>query len=397
VTAAPRPPAVLLGGNENAVSVARSLAASGVSVTALGERDAQVRFSRACHVFATGRGEGEPQARWLAWLEQGGAPGAVVLACSDDGLELIARNRSDLDTLGYHPMELNPDAALAILDKRRTHELAERAGIPTPAYAVPANETELELVAAAVAYPCCVKPLVSHVFRRRAPGRGKLLVVANPEELTRVWRELAALGVETMVTELVPGGDETNFMYHAYTEPDGGVLFELLEHKLRQHPPVFGDGCYRIAEWDDEIAALGLRFLHEARAYGVAEVELKRDPRDGTVRLIECNYRFSSANELPRVAGADPGLIAYHRALGEPPPPPGGRRDGVRLWHPADDFLTFVAYRRRGELTAAAWVRSLLHRQYVPVFRWSDPLPTVAYHLLRAYRLARKPFHRAPQ
>src|SRR5687768_12650940 len=131
-------------------------------------------------------------------------------------------------------MELDGEAALAILDKRRTYELAEAAGIPTPAYAVPADGAELQRVAASWAYPCCVKPLVSHVFRRRAPGRGKLLVVSAPDELVGVWRELAALGVEAMVSEIVPGGDETNFMYHAYTDQDGTPLFELLEHKLRQ-------------------------------------------------------------------------------------------------------------------------------------------------------------------
>ena len=65
------PPAVLLGGSANAVSVARSLWAAGVPVVALGHADSPVRHSRACDAFVDlGRDDGVQQ-RWLRWLQDG--------------------------------------------------------------------------------------------------------------------------------------------------------------------------------------------------------------------------------------------------------------------------------------------------------------------------------------
>jgi predicted ATP-grasp superfamily ATP-dependent carboligase len=390
VTAA-RSPAVLLGGDANAVSVARSLSSIGVEVTALGEPDAQVRHSRSCHAFAA---PGRDADGWLDWLRSEGPAGAVVLACSDEGLELVARNRAELVDLGYRPMEANDEAVLAMLDKHRTYVLARDAGVATPDFALPRTADDLAEAASRISFPCVLKPLRSHVFRTRFPGRGKLVVARDGAALRREWETLAGGGVDAIVSEIVPGPDSSIASLYTYVPDEGGPIFELVLRKLRQHPPGFGDGCYRISEWDPEVAELGRRFFAAAGVRGLAYVEFKRHADTSELVLIECNHRFGAANELVRLASGDPALLTYRRALALAVPATGPRRDGVRLWHPADDLRALLAYRRRGELSTAAWARSLLHRQHVPVFRWDDPLPTVAYHLRGAFRLARKAMRR---
>ena len=89
--------AVLLGGEATAVPVARSLGRAGIPVQALGGQGDPVRRSRHVDEFVdVGTGESF-QERCLEWL-MGPAPSSVVLPCSDEGLELVARNRAALDS-----------------------------------------------------------------------------------------------------------------------------------------------------------------------------------------------------------------------------------------------------------------------------------------------------------
>lgn len=63
----------------------------------------------------------------------------------------------------------------------------------------------------------------------------------------------------------------------------------------------------------------------------------KRDGRDGRFKLIECNPRFTAANELVRQAGTDLARLAYRRALGDGVSDVSSRfAEGARLWHPVE-------------------------------------------------------------
>jgi hypothetical protein len=49
---------------------------------------------------------------------------------------------------------------------------------------------------------------------------------------------------------------------------------------------------------------------------------------------------------------------------------------GVPLWHPIEDVRSLLMYRRRGDVTVGAWLRSLLKRQRFALWRLDDPGPT---------------------
>src|SRR5437588_1317481 len=154
------PPAVILGGTLTALSVARSLTAAGIPVTVLDRRDSPVRVSRRRTRFVELDGRAMPD-QMLAWLRSSPS-GAVVLACADEGLELIARLRSELDDLCYIPMEANDDALYAMLDKRRTEEIAREHGIPAPRVLPLRVQADVERVIGEINFPCVLKPAHSH-------------------------------------------------------------------------------------------------------------------------------------------------------------------------------------------------------------------------------------------
>jgi D-aspartate ligase len=387
------PPAVLLGGGRRiAVSAARSLAPRGVTVYALGVRRTAVRYSRFCHHFVELGSESEEATnRWLEWLFEEGPHGAVILPCNDEGLELIARDRERLVELGYRPMEANDQAVLAMLDKERTARLAEQLGVPAPLAREVKSSADAERAAKERSFPCVFKPVHSHLFSRHYGDRQKLLVGETPEELVRHAEAALAAGLEMLAMELIPGGDENIVTYWTYLDAHGEPLCHFTKRRIRQYPVRFGVGSYHITGWDPDVADLGLRFLRGAKVRGVAAVEFKRDARDGVPKLMECNHRLTGSVELGRAAGMDFTLIAYRGALGLAPPAMNGFREGVRLWIPGLDLRSFLQYRSEGELSTIQWLRSLMHRQHLPVFRLGDPLPALVPLAVKARRaLARR-------
>jgi predicted ATP-grasp superfamily ATP-dependent carboligase len=374
------PPAVLLGGGLIAVSAARSLGRSGVAVHAVGDPSREpVQHSRYCTAFVD-LGDASIERR-LEWLERGAPRGAVILPCDDAGLELLGRHRTRLVELGYLPVEANDEVLLAMLDKQRTYELADAVGVPRPRTITLRSDDDVERVVHELGFPCALKPLHSHLFAQHFGTNQKVWIVATEADCRATLRRMIALDLEMLATEILAGPDTAFVSYYSYLDERGEPLFHFTKRKLRQYPIGFGLTCYQITAWDAEAAELGAKFFRGVGLRGVGNLEFKRDPRDGRLKLIECNHRFTLANELVRRAGIDIPRLAYDRAAGREMPPLNGFREGVRLWHVVSDVRALRDYRRAGQLSATAWLRSLLHRQHFPLFDLGDPGPTL--HELR--------------
>jgi D-aspartate ligase len=373
--------AILLGGSPIAYSVARSLGAIGVPVYVLGDAAWDtVGSSRFCAHFVDLGSGADVGKRWIDWLEAEGPRDGAVLPCNDDGLELIACNRARLVELGYRPIEANDEVLLAMLDKQRTYELAVGAGVDAPKTVRIGSAPQLDaaLKTSDIGFPCALKPLHSHLFARHFGMEQKVFLARSRSELEHALSRVAPLCIEMLLTEIIPGPDDAHFGFYTYLDEEGEPLLLFTKRKLRQFPPGFGLGSYHVASWHEDVAELGLGFCQRIGLRGLANVEFKRDERDGVLKLIECNHRFTLANELLCGAGIDPGVLTYNRLIGLRVPRVAGYREGGHLWAPVRDVRAFLAYRRRGELTFRGWVRSLLHRQHLPQFQWNDPGPSIA-------------------
>ena len=386
------PPAIVLGGDVNAASVARSLGSAGIAVYALGTGGIDpVRDSRFCTCYVRfDRGEGL-QDRWHAWLHDNATRlgGAVLLPCNDDALELIVASRAVLERLGYRPFEADDEVLAAMLDKRRTAELAARAGVPAPRTVVLEDRHSLERVVAEIGLPCGLKPLHAHVLARH-PGWGKIVIARDRLHLQELVAQLGELGIRLLATEMIPGEDDRYRSYYSYMDSDGEPLFHFTKQKLRGHPPRMGLHSYHLTTHDPDVIEMGLRFFQGAGVRGLANVEFKLDPRDGVLKLIECNHRFTAANELVRLAGLDLALLTYERALGRPGPDLGSYRVGMRLLNPIEDARAFRALRAEGKLSTAGWLASLAHPLHLPLLRWNDPAPALGALVRRSRRALEK-------
>jgi D-aspartate ligase len=385
--------AIVLGGMETAVPVCRSLGRGGVVVFAYGHPDDPVRHSRYCRRFVETPGAGEAAER--GWLEALLAePPAVLVPCSDKWVELIAHNREALAEHGHEPLFGCDEASLAMLDKGRAYEIGERAGVPMPGFALLHGAEDIEPALGRIPLPCGIKPLEGHVFRERTGLLEKVIPVDDHERFRTLAAKWLGAGLGLMATEIVPGPDDLLYSAFFYLDEESKPLLSFSNRKIRSDPPHFGVGCYVVEEDVPELIELGQRFLAEAGMRGIAQLEYKRDPRDGQFKLLECNPRFHLTIELAIACGIDAPLYAFRRLQGEAPAQPVQTRHGLRLWHPLPDFRAYRVLRAEGELTLAGWLRSIIHRQRFTVFAADDPGPSIVVNLRTAARLARKALRR---
>jgi predicted ATP-grasp superfamily ATP-dependent carboligase len=273
--------------------------------------------------------------------------------------------------------ECNPQAQHCMLDKLATYREARAAGVPMPRFWVAEKPEGLLDLKGGLVFPLIVKPLLSHVFMPRFGGK-KFMLVANFEELQGVYRRISDTGIATVLMEHIPGPDDRLCSYYTYLDEQSQPLFHFTKRVIRRFPVGMGTGCYHVTDWNPEVRDVALPFFQYVKLRGLANAEFKRDVRDGRLKLIECNARFTAANCLVTASGFDLPLFVYNRLVGRPQAPLEKYRTGMRLWYPADDYQAFRELRRRGELTWFRWGMSLCHRKMLPFFRWDDPVPTVA-------------------
>jgi predicted ATP-grasp superfamily ATP-dependent carboligase len=362
----------------NGLSVARCLAKHGIKVYGLCLPGSYLRHSRACTwIPQTMAGKTiEEFTDFLLGPASDGLRGAVLLACYDPALQMIARNHDRLRQK-YLLDECNPPAQLSMLDKLATFRAAVEAGVPTPKFWVVQGKDQVLHHREELVYPLLVKPLLSHVYRAKF-GK-KFTVAANFEELLPAFEQAAAANVEVMLVEQIPGPDDRLCSYYTYLDGDGNALFDFTKRVVRRYPVNMGPGCYHITDWVPGVKEPALRLFRHVGLRGLANAEFKRDDRDGQLKLIECNARFTGGNGLVAASGYDLASFVYNRIVGLPEKPFGRFTLGKRLWHPVEDFYAYRQLSARKELTFWGWLKSLAHPMVLPYFRWTDPWPTLVY------------------
>lgn len=367
-------PAIVFGGGYNAVSIARQLGRRGVPVYSLNKPGAMVHASR--HVRPVALAGPYPQAasEFLLGSASDSLRGAVLLVASDEALEILIAHHGELSDRFVLDL-CRVEAQAAMLNKMDTYQLARRAGIPVPRYWIVSSMADVESIRDEMVFPLLVKPRLSHRFHERF--RVKFLKAESAAELRDAILQTEEAGLEVLLMEQIPGPDTRLCSYYTYLDEQGVPLFDFTKRILRRYPAGMGLACYHVTDHVEGVKDLSLRLFREAGLLGVANAEFKLDERDGQLKLIECNARFTAANCLLVSSGVDLAWFVYGRLTGRPVVPPGSSRGGVHLWDPPRDFMAYWEARGKGELSIGKWLASLAHRQTFPVFSWSDPKPAL--------------------
>src|SRR3712207_372716 len=123
-------------------------------------------------------------------------------------------------------------------------------------------------------------------------GSAKALRLDSPEELRALWPRLAAVGLEVLAQELVPGPETRIESYHVYVDGQGEIVGEFTGQKIRTYPLEYGVSTAVTTADLPDVASLGRELTRRLNLRGVAKFDFKRGP-NGRLYLLEINPRFN--------------------------------------------------------------------------------------------------------
>ncbi|HXY86791.1 MAG TPA: ATP-grasp domain-containing protein [Gaiellaceae bacterium] len=381
--------ALVMGSDYRGLAVVRSLGRRGIPVWVVtSDDDVLAAHSR----YATGRvaSVGDSEFERCAFVsrlaEEHDLEGWTLFPTTDDDAALVGRFHTPLAerfVLTTPPWEILRWA----YDKRLTYELAEEIGLGYPRTWTAA--TAKEAASLALDYPVIVKPAVKEGFNRLTAA--KAWRVDDADELYDRFEEAAELVDPKLllIQEIVPGGGDEQFSYAALCDA-GRPLARVVARRTRQYPADFGRASTYVETIEQpEVVAQAEHFLARLGFTGLVEVEFKRDPRDGELKLLDVNPRVWGWHSLCQRAGVDFPYLAWRHARNEPVPETVAAT-GVRWLRLSTDLPVSLKEIAGGRLSARAYARSLRGPRESAIFARDDPVPGLLEVPMLAGVLARR-------
>jgi len=377
--------ALVIGGNLNGLSIARSLGRHGVPVWVTTPPNAKLASCSRYTLRTLPWPDGESEAQVAYLLELAARYDLdqwVLFPTSDESASLLSKFHT---ALSRRFLVSTPtwEALRWAYDKRLTYQLAAEQKVDYPSTIYPATEVDLEGIPCA--FPAILKPATHATINRFTAD--KAWPVANREELLARYREARELIPPELilVQERIPGGGESQFSYAALCY-DGQPIASLTARRTRQYPIDFGYSSSFVETLDiPEIVGPSRRLMTAIRYTGLVEVEYKLDARNGRYKLLDINPRLWTWSPLGGRAGIDFPYLLWRMMVGRPVPEKTGRT-GVRWVRMSTDVPAAIHLMLRGRLSLGAYLRSLRSPVEFALMAADDPLPGLLDLPLFAYK-----------
>ena len=373
-----RPPAVVASVFQTGLNLIRDLEQKGVRVIGIDCNPSNPGFrSKYGRSFLCPNPDEEPD-NWTAFmLSLSAAMGEkpVLIAASDIFVSAIGKN-AQLLSEHFIFSEAGSKLQAELATKEKQYALARKYGLPSPQASHVRSVEELDQFCRGARFPVLLKPLHHREWQALPidnPLRGYKTVSAKTrEELLSHYMAVCALVPDAVAQEEIVGPDSAKYCYLSVYARDGHRLGSCVVHELRAYPLMYG--CATLVEpvVDEEIDTVCNSFLLSVGYVGICEIELKRDVRDGQLRLIEVNPRFSGTGDSAKYTGVETGFIHYLDLIGQTPSPVTATRFDFRHVMLSSELTAFPKYLEEGLIGWKEWIRSLSYPMKYYDFDLSD-------------------------
>ncbi|MFE8700540.1 carbamoyl-phosphate synthase [Cytobacillus sp. FJAT-54145] len=369
-------PAVVLDFSANGVGIIRSLARKGIKVFAYDtERPFLTGKSRLaqCGVCPSPLNEEKELLDFLIDLSNRCPVKPVLFAGADDYVIFISKYREELSNY-YLFLYPEHDMIEAVLDKKKSYELAVKHHIPCPKTYFVEGEEQLEKAIEKLDFPCILKPVHGHEFRKSL--NKKAILIENSDQLRIEYQMYRDLG-ELIIQEIIPGDNQCFYKVATFYDDQMNLLALFTLQKNHQFPMDFGTGAHIVSKRIPELVDITLPFFKEISLKGIGMAEFKKDPRDGIYKFIEINPRFWLTHSITEKSGIDFVYMYYLYLTNQNPSPRLEQIEGVKWIYLVRYFLTFLEKRKRGLMTVRDFFTGLKGKKEFALLAWDDPMPFI--------------------
>jgi predicted ATP-grasp superfamily ATP-dependent carboligase len=248
----------------------------------------------------------------------------VLIPSADQFVTAIANHATVLEPhYIFQPASVAMQALLAT--KQRQYEIADVNGLPVPRTKFVESIGDVRQFAGEAQFPCLIKPVHFREWEHLPAGHSllnqKIALAYSENELEEKYRLVESVTPAVVLQEIIEGEDDAKMVYLSCYGRGGKRLGHCLLRELRTTPIHFGSASVVEPISDPETDALCDGFFRSIGYAGLCELELKRDSRDGRVKLIEANPRYSVTADAGPYAGIDLGWLHYMDLIGEPVEP----------------------------------------------------------------------------
>jgi D-aspartate ligase len=285
----------------------------------------------------------------------------VLLDLEPGALEVISRNQNALRE-SFRFVFPSADVIDIAQDKGNTARFFARYGLGVPTTLEVTRESDL--LEWHGAFPAVFKP------RRGKGGRGQR-VVKDLREAFAFWRERERSPHEFILQEWIPGPPQNLCTVGILCAPSGvpRAIFSGQRLDVVETPNIAeGVTSYVRSVRIPEILDSAYRFANAAGWSGLAELEFKRDDRDGVYKILEINPRVWAWIQLPISCGVDFPFCYYQMAASGDCESIDSFPDNVKYLRVVLYLYTQLHRLRTGKSSLGQWMRELMV-PYVDLFR----------------------------
>jgi predicted ATP-grasp superfamily ATP-dependent carboligase len=328
--------------------------------------DCDRRYPGFRSVYGQAHASPDPDTDPDGWVEfmielagkMGGKP--VLIPSADQFVSAIAAQSSRL--ANYYIMSPGVPLQGLLATKQTQYELAAKHGMPLPRTRLVKSAEQVAAFASDAQFPCLLKPIHFREWQQFPPGHllsfAKVSVARTPAQLLDSWRLASAVNPNAIAQEVIHGPDTAKRVYLACYDSASRRIANAMFRELRCNPMMFGPASVTEPVVDRETDRVCNGFLQSLGYSGICEIEMKRDTRDGRVKMIEVNPRLTGGGDAAPYAGVDLCWLHYLDLIGKNPTPvsPDGR--DFRHIDLRADVGAIFAYRRAGLISWRDVIRS---------------------------------------
>jgi D-aspartate ligase len=297
---------------------------------------------------------------------------AVLIPTDDAGAIFLAEHGAGLAEW-FSFAAPAPDLPRRVAGKYSLAGLCRELGVPAPRTSLPGSLAQARDFAATAGYPVIVKLATpwqksGHKLRSTAIAHGE-------RELGELYAASERAGTAVMLQEFIPPSPGCDWFFHGYCDAASVCSPAFTGVKDRSYPAHTGLTSLGHAAANDGLRGQVTALMARLRYRGIADLDFRRDERDGQYKLLDFNPRLGAQFRLFRdTAGLDVVVAAYLDLTGQRATA-AGQVDKRSFLVENYDPLGAVRYWREGELGLASWLGSLRRADELAWFARDDLRP----------------------